>query len=69
MRLKTNLDFRGYAASKGVTLGEVAKAMGMNRSDFSVQYMRIEQSQEVKAILMKAVDKAAEASNDFAGIR
>jgi len=43
----------------GVTLTEVAKALNLSPSEFSLVYMREEQSAEVKDKLFKAIEIAS----------
>ena len=53
----TNLDVRAYAMEQGVRLGDIAEALGISRSEFSVQYMRMEQPESVKEMLKAVVDQ------------
>lgn len=57
MRLSTNLDLRAYAAAHNVTLSDIAKKLGIAPATFSVQYMRMEQSEETKNDLKQLVDE------------
>lgn len=54
--LSTNLDVRAYAMAHGVRLGDIAKEIGISQSEFSVQYMRMEQPEDVKRMLKNVVD-------------
>lgn len=56
-RRLTNLDIRGYAASKGVTLGDIAEAMGIRQSAFSIEYMRHEMSEADKEQMRAVIDR------------
>ena len=67
MRLSTNLDLRAYAAAHNVTLAELAQKLGMAPPTFSVQYMRNEQSKEVKTklkMLIKEIANEKEKGNE-----
>ncbi len=64
MRLSTNLDLRAYAAAHNVTLGEIAGKLGLHPTVFSIQYMRMEQSDETKTQLKKVVDEIAKEKSD-----
>ena len=64
MRLSTNLDLRAYAAAHNVALHEVAAKMGMAPATFSVQYMRMEQSDEVKANMKSIIEEIAKEKNN-----
>lgn len=57
MRLSTNLDLRAYAAAHNVTLSDIAKKLGIAPATFSVQYMRMEQSEETKNGLKQLIDE------------
>lgn len=57
MARKTNLDIRGYAASKGVRLGDIAEAMGITQSAFSVEYMRHEMTEADKDHMRAVIDR------------
>ena len=68
MRLSTNLDLRAYAAAHDVTLAEIAAKLGIAPATFSVQYMRTEQSDEVKANMKSIIEEIArEKSNEEEG--
>lgn len=60
-RLSTNADLRAYATAHNVLLRDIAEELGMAPSTFSVQYMRVEQSAEVKRKLKTIIKKIAEA--------
>ena len=55
-KYSTNLDVRAYAALHNVTLGQVAVQMGLSHPEFSIMYMRVEQTEETKQMLKDAVD-------------
>ena len=57
--MKTNLDVRGYAASRGVTLSDIAAAMGISPSRFSIAYMSRELRADEKEMLKGVVDEVA----------
>ena len=61
----TNLDVRAYATSKGLTLGDISKHMGITQPQFSVRYMGYELPQETKDMLFAVID---EVSNESKGI-
>lgn len=58
MRL-TNLDVRAYAMERGVRLKDIAHALGIDPGTFSVQYMRLEQTDNTKETL-KAIIREIE---------
>lgn len=60
-RLSTNADLRAYATAHKVLLRDIAEELGMTPSTFSVQYMRVEQTAEVKRQLKTVIRKIAEA--------
>lgn len=62
--LSTNLDIRAYATARGVKLKDIAKALGIAPSTFTVQYMRTEQRSEVKAKLKAVIREIAEGERD-----
>ena len=54
---KTNLDIRGYAALKGITLGDIAGHIGVSRSYFSTAYMAFELPEDRKIQLIRIIDE------------
>lgn len=54
---KTNLDIRGYATLKGITLGDIAAHIGVTRSYFSTAYMSFELPEERKLELIRIIDE------------
>lgn len=64
-RLSTNADLRAYATAHRVLLRDIAEALGMTPSTFSVQYMRVEQTAEVKRQLKTVIKKIAEARREM----
>lgn len=61
--LYTNLDVRSYAMKHGVMLQDIAKALNIPPSTFSVQYMRMEQSKATKDMLKDIIRRIAEERN------
>lgn len=51
----TNLDVRAYAQSHGVRLSDIARALDITPSEFSIQYMRMELPKSVKEQLKQIV--------------
>lgn len=64
-RLSTNADLRAYATAHNVLLRDIAEELGMAPSTFSVQYMRVEQTAEVKRQLKTVIKKIAEARREM----
>lgn len=60
VRLSTNLDLRAYAAAHDITLGSVARRMGISPSAFSIQYMREEQTRKTKERIKKIIRDMSE---------
>lgn len=54
-RRSTNLDVRAYAQAHGVRLRDIAYALGITPSEFSIQYMRMELPKGVKDQLKQVV--------------
>ena len=58
----TNLDVRAYAMSKGLTLGDISKHMGLTQPQFSARYMGYELPQETKDMLFAVIDEVTNES-------
>lgn len=56
-KLLNNSDVRAYATLHNVRLYEIADKLGITPSVLSLTYMRVEQTEETKAMLKRVVDE------------